>query len=72
MQYLKEAFSEANLELVNRCVFRGEDVKKVVREMREEGKFSSESDEEEESSDEEELGVDEEEKSPTLQQKMDK
>lgn len=71
MQFIKEAFSEANIEMVHRAIIKGEDLVKVVKEMREEGKFSSE--EEQESSEEEldEYGEDdeeeeeEEEKSPT-------
>ena len=44
MQYIKEAFSDANIELVHRTIFKQEDVCQVVRQMREEGKFSSDGD----------------------------
>ena len=54
---LKEAFSEANLEIVSRVIIKNQDIHEVIAEMKEDGKFdhlSSESDENDEYSEGEE------------------
>lgn len=36
---LKEAFSDANIEMVSRIMIKQENVSEVIKEMREDGKF---------------------------------